>query len=386
MRAPRPSATVAINETALGLRRQGIDVITLAAGEPDGATPQPVVAATWRALSEEGYTHYTDSRGILELRQAIARKLARENGVSYDPGTEILVTPGAKQGLFYACLAFLDEGLEALVPEPAWVSYAECVTVAGGRYVPVPLDPARGFLLTEESLEKRVTKATRMILLNTPCNPTGRVLARREIDAVATVARRHDLLVLSDEIYEKLVFEGEHHSIAAWPGMRERTLTLNGFSKVFAMTGFRLGYIAGPAQLVAPLVTLQQHSATCPTAFVQRGAVDAVESSQDFVARQNTAFRQRRDRLVEALSKVEGLSVSPPEGTFYLFLGLGGRRRKSTEVARRLLEEAHVALTPGVAFGKAGEGFLRLSFAAADGVLDEAVRRIARAFPRIVKG
>jgi aspartate aminotransferase len=387
LRKIHPSATVELNERAAALAREGKHVIALAAGEPDFDPPAHVVRETKKALSS-GYTHYTSSLGLLELRQTIARKLKEDNGLTYDPACEVLVTPGAKQGLVYACLAFLDEGDEVLSPEPAWVSYPEVVALAGGRYVPVPTRKEDNFQITREALEARVTRRTRMILVNTPCNPTGRVLTEAELVAIAECARGHDLIVLSDEIYEKLVYDHHRHrSIATLAGMWERTLTLNGFSKMYAMTGFRLGYLAAPAAALRELNKLQQHSATCPTAFAQKGAAGCLDATGAAapVRRMVRRFASRRKMMVAGLSQIEGLKVRPPEGTFYMWLDCTRITMDSRALSRRLLDEALVALTPGVAFGECGEGFLRLSFAMNEATLAEAVDRLRRALaPRAV--
>lgn len=379
LKSIKPSATVALNEKAAQLAREGKKVIALAAGEPDFDPPAAVLRATRKALSD-GFTHYTSSLGILELRKAIAEKLAKDNGLTYDPATEILVTPGAKQGIVYACLAFLDDGDEVLSPEPAWVSYPEITTLAGAKYVAVPTAPEKNFLITRDALEAKVTAKTRMILINSPCNPTGRVLTREELEAVADCARTHDLFVLSDEIYEKLVYgEHKHVSIASLPGMRERTFTLNGFSKIYAMTGYRLGYVAAPSAVIRELNKLQQHSATCPTAFAQAGAAVPPDSVKSTVARMIRRFAKRRKLVTEGFANIPGLVARPPEGTFYLWLDCRGITMDSRSLSHRLLEEANVALTPGVAFGACGEGFLRLSFAMDEDTLTEACARVRKA-------
>jgi aspartate aminotransferase len=382
LRSIQPSATVALSEKAAALAREGKKVIALAAGEPDFDPPAAVLRETRKALAS-GYTHYTSSLGIPELRAAIAHKLAVDNGLKYDPASEILVTPGAKQGLVYACLAYLNDGDEVLSPEPAWVSYPEITALAGARYVPVPTRPEENFRVTRDLLESKVTSRSRMIFINSPCNPTGHVLSREELTAIADCAREHDLLVLSDEIYEKLVYDKHvHHSIAGFPGMWERTLTLNGFSKIYAMTGYRLGYVAAPAPLIRELNKLQQHSATCPTAFAQKGAAVPPESVAAAVKRMVKRFAARRKLVAEGFSGIPGLMARPPEGTFYMWLDCRGLTNDSRSLSHRLLEEALVALTPGVAFGQSGEGFLRLSFAADEATLTEAITRVKKALTK----
>lgn len=378
----QPSATVELNEKAASLIKQGKDVIALAAGEPDFAPPACIVRETKKALTE-GFTHYTASLGIAELRETIAQKLAEENGLTYDPKSEILVAPGAKQGILYTCLAFLDSGDEVLSPEPAWVSYRECVTLAGATYVPVPTRREDRYRITRELLERYVTPRTKMIFINTPWNPTGRVLSEAELADVAACAREHDLLVLSDEIYERLVYDGHRHfSLATLPGMRERTLTLNGYSKTYAMTGFRLGYVAAPAPVIRELNKIQQHSATCPTSFAQKGTAGSFKAAQPAVGRMIRRFVQRRKLVMEGLSNIPGLTLLAPEGTFYMWVDCSAVSGDSKAVSCRLLEDSLVAMTPGVAFGDAGEGCLRLSFAVGEETLQEACRRIRSAFTR----
>lgn len=382
LRNIQPSATVALNEKAAQLVREGKKVIALAAGEPDFDPPAVVVEETVKAL-KSGFTHYTSSLGILELRTVIAQKLREDNGLTYNPATEILVTPGAKQGLVYACLAYLNDGDEVIAPEPAWVSYPEVVALAGATYVPVPTDPEKNFLVTRDALEAKITKRTRMIFLNTPCNPTGRVMSKQELEAIAEAAKEHDLFVLSDEIYEKLVFDGhKHYSIAGFPGMWERTLTLNGFSKIYAMTGYRLGYVAAPAPIIRELNKLQQHSATCPTAFAQKGAAVDPKLVESSVAHMIEKFAARRTLMVKGLAGIPGLKANAPEGSFYMWLDCRGITNDSRGLSHRLLDEALVALTPGVAFGQSGEGFLRLSFAMDEATLTEACDRIRAALTK----
>jgi aspartate aminotransferase len=382
LRSIQPSATVALNEKAAQLAREGKKVIALAAGEPDFDPPKAVLAETKKALAS-GWTHYTSSLGIPELRRTIALKLKEQNGLTYDPATEILVTPGAKQGLVYAALAYLNDGDEVLSPEPAWVSYPEICALAGAKYVPVPTKPEENFLITRDALESRVTSRSRMIFINSPCNPTGRVLSKEELTAIADVAKKHDLFVLSDEIYEKLVFDGhQHFSLAGFPGMWERTLTLNGFSKIYAMTGYRLGYVAAPAPIIRELNKLQQHSATCPTAFAQKGAAVEPKAVESTVAKMIKRFEKRRKLMVKGLAGIPGLVARAPEGTFYMWLDCRGITDDSRSLSHRLLEDALVALTPGVAFGQSGEGFLRLSFAMDEATLEEACSRIRASLTR----
>jgi aspartate aminotransferase len=383
VRILQPSATVELNERAAQLAKEGKDVIALAAGEPDFPPPAYVLRETKKALTE-GHTHYTSSMGMLELRQTIAEKLKADNGLTYNPATEIIVTPGAKQGILYTCLAFLNRDDEVISPEPGWVSYKECATLAEAKYVPVPTKKEDNFRISREALEMAASPRSRLLLVNTPCNPTGRVLTLRELEDIAAFAKERDLIVLSDEIYEKLVYDRHKHiSIASLPGMWERTITLNGYAKMYAMTGYRLGYAAAPAGIIKELNKIQQHSATCPTAFAQKGAAGSYGPSQPAVRKMLKAFKERRKLMVEGLAGIKGLRVIPPEGSFYMWLDCTAVTNDSKALSRRLLEEVQLALTPGVAFGACGEGFLRLSFATSTETLTEACRRIRTAFEKM---
>jgi aspartate aminotransferase len=358
----RESGTVGLMDRARQLRAQGEDVVSLAGGEPDFDTPSEAVEEAVRAL-REGFTHYVSSRGIPELRRAIAEKLHRENGIVYDPDTEIVVTVGAKMALLSAILALVEPGEEVVCFGPAWVSYQPMVALAGGRLVAVPLRAEGGrFAFDEEEVRCAITPRTKALLVNTPHNPTGKVFTQGELTFLAGLARERDLVVIADEIYEHIVYDGRRHlSIASLEGMRERTVTVNGFSKAYAMTGWRLGYLAAPAVIASAALALTQQTTTCATSFAQRGAVAALSGGGAAVAAMVAEFGRRRQYLLERLRAIPGVQLVPPEGTFYAFPRLPGGT-PSAEVARRLLEERQVAVVPGSAFGEAGEGFVRLSF------------------------
>ncbi|MFF9143377.1 pyridoxal phosphate-dependent aminotransferase [Streptomyces sp. NPDC014861] len=375
------SPTVALLDEVQRRRALGLDVLNLSGGEPDFATPDHVVEPAVEAL-RDGFTHYTPSRGIPELREAIAAKLHTDNGIEADPGTDIIVTPSAKHGMFIALAGVIAPGDEVLVPSPAWVSYAPMITLLGGRAVDVPLDPRSGFTLTAEQLTEAVTPRTRAVLVNTPNNPTGRMLTADEADALARVADRHDLVVLADEIYEHIRYGGRtHRSLAARPDCRERTLTVNGFSKSYAMTGWRLGYVAGPTAVMREVVKVQEHTVGCASSFVQRGALAALgEASRPCVDDMVASYDARRRFLVGALNKIPGVTCDDPEGAFYALpdisgLGLGSGQ----ECAAWLIEHAGVVVTPGSAFGPSAERHVRLSFAAPLDILTTAVERITAA-------
>ena len=379
-----PSPTMAVSDRARTLKAQGIDVIDLGGGDPDFITPAHIRQAAADAMNA-GDTHYVSSPGIPALRKAIARKLKDDNGIEVDPIGGIVVTPGGKQSLFEAIMALVNPGDDVLVVEPAWVSYVPMIELAGGRAVPVRLSPDNNWLVTREALEAAATPGTRIMIINSPNNPTGRVLSSAELDAVATFANDHDLLVFTDEMYEKILYGGNQHiSLATLPGMAERTLTFNGFSKAYAMTGWRLGYVAGPKTYIAEVEKVHSHSVSCATSFVQAAGVTALEGPQAFIGEMVSAWDRRRRMVAEGLNAVKGVSCPLVEGAFYAFPDIRATGKSSAEIADLLLQEGHVALVPGVAFGEAGEGHLRLSFATSDELLTTAVDRIGNVLGRRV--
>lgn len=383
--AIEPSPTVAVSDRARQLREAGHDVIDLGGGDPDFATPAHIVAAATEAL-QAGDTHYVASPGIPALRAAIADKLRADNGVSYD-ANEIIVTPGGKPALFATIMALVDRGDDVLILDPGWVSYAPEVIMAGGNPISLPLRAEDNFAITAELLREHVTPSTRAIILCTPNNPTGRVATPAELTAVAELAIERDLLVLSDEIYEKLVYDGaKHRTIAAVPGMRERTILLNGFSKAYAMTGWRLGYLAAPGAIVRQVLKVHSHSVTCATSFGQRGAIEALRGPQEFIGEMVAAYDRRRHLVADGLNAIPGVKCALPEGAFYALPDIRGTGMSSTRCAEYLIEEARVAVTPGNAFGAAGEGHVRLSFATSDALLTSAIERMAGALARVPAG
>lgn len=372
------SATVSVMDKARRLKAEGRSVVDLSGGDPDFPTAPHVTDAAIRSL-QNGFTHYTPSRGIPELLKAIARKLADENGVRYEPAREIIVMPGAKQALFVAAQALLDPGDEMILFSPAWVSYEPCAALAGARTVYVPMNMGTTPAQLKADLAAAISPRTKLAIINTPNNPTGQVWSRAHLEVVAEAAQAHDFLVLSDEIYEKLIYDGEEHvSIAGFPGMWERTLILNGLSKSHAMTGWRLGYIAGPEPLISEMLKIHQHSSTCASSFVQGAAVAALNGPQDYTAYMIGRYKARRDRLVEALNAIPGIRCDLPQGAFYAFPNIAGTGLSSLEFADRLLDTEAVAVTPGDAFGPGGEGYVRLSYANSDEMLEEGARRIKR--------
>lgn len=366
------SPTVVFRELAQRRLSEGYEVFDLTIGEPDFDTPPHIVEAAYDAL-KAGFTHYVNSRGISELLDAIAAKLAQDNDLDYAPDREILVTLGGKQAIFCAVVATVEQGDEVLVLDPAWVSYDPMVRLAGGIPVHVPLSPEDNFRITEAQLSAHLTNRTRMVILNSPNNPTGRVATSAELEAVAAIAEKANLLIISDEIYEKLVYDDcRHISIATLPGMRDHTLVVNGFSKSYAMTGWRLGYVAGPASLIGALLKVHQHSVTCTTSFIQKAAVAALTGPQDDMVRMVAEFGARRDLVVQGLNAIPGVKCSQIEGAFYAFPDVSAYGT-GEEVGKVLLRDGGVALVPGSAFGESCGNHLRLSFAASRETLERAL-------------
>ncbi|HET9660639.1 MAG TPA: pyridoxal phosphate-dependent aminotransferase [Thermomicrobiales bacterium] len=378
VKSASPSPTVAVSNKARELKAQGIDVIDLGGGDPDFITPENIRLAATEAMNA-GDTHYVASNGTPALKKALVKKLLDDNRLEYDPG-EIMVTPGGKQALFAAMLATVEEGVDVMLLEPAWVSYASMVEIAGGRVVPVSLDPDTNFRVTRELLEAAVTPGTRGLMVNSPSNPTGRVLTLDEIQAICDFAIEHDILVYTDEMYEKIIYGGrQHYSIAAFPGMWDRTLTFNGLSKAYAMTGWRLGYVAGPRAFIDEMGKVQSHSVSQATSFVQAAAVQALLGPQESVGQMVQAWDRRRHMVTNGLNKVKGMRCPLPEGAFYAFPDARETGMSSVDLGAKLLQEARVAVTPGIAFGQAGEGHFRVSFATADELLEDAIQRVGDA-------
>lgn len=375
-------ATVAVSNRMREMQRAGIDVVEFAGGDPDFPTPAHIIDAAVAAM-RAGDTHYVASRGIPELREAIAAKFERDNGLQYDPAREILVTPSGKHALFCATMTLLDKGDEAIILDPSWVTYEACVRLAGATPVSVPLVVDDNFRITAEKLARAASPRSKLLIINSPNNPTGRVLDTDELAAIAAFAQEHNLVVIADEMYEKIIFDGRPHvSLATLPGMRERTLTLNGFSKAYAMTGWRLGYIAGPADMIAQILKVHEQSVSCAASFAQRGGVAALTGSQECVEMMAAEYQARRDLIVEGLNRLPGVRCHLPEGAFYAFPDIRGTGMSSAEFAEFAISEAHVALTAGDSFGAAGEGHVRLSFATSRERIVEGLERLARALAK----
>ena len=364
----KPSATLRISAMAKELARQGKPVIDMSVGEPDFKTPAYIIEGAIKALND-GKVFYTPTRGIPELLDAIAEKLKRENNIDASP-ENIIVTPGAKYAIFEAIMATIDEGDEVILLDPSWVSYEPCILMAGGKPVWVPYTSD----FRDAPIEEYITPKTKMIIINTPNNPLGIVYSLDFLKKIRDLAVDHDLLVLSDEIYEKIIFEGKHISIASLDGMFERTITVNGFSKTYAMTGWRLGYAVANEEIIKSMNKIQSHSVSHPTSFVQYAGVIALKSDQSFIKKMVEEFRARRDILVKGLDEL-GLEYAPPMGAFYVFVNVGMDGLKFCE---EMLKREFVALTPGEAFGKAYKEWVRISYATSRENIREFILRLER--------
>lgn len=377
------SPTTLMMQKGRELAAAGHDVVNLAGGEPDFDTPAHIVEAAFAAI-RAGDTHYPPSFGTPALLEAIVAKLRRENNVHHIQPAQVLVTPGGKFALYVALAVTLNPGDEVLVLDPAWVSYAPMVQLNRGVPVHVPLPSDANFAISEELLRQYVTPRTKLVMLNSPNNPTGRVITRAELDALCKVCIEHDLYLLSDEIYEHILFDGAvHYSPAAEPGMAERTIIVNGFSKAYAMTGWRLAWLAGPAPVMKLARVFQTQSVTSAASFAMAAGVAALNGPQDAVHAMTAAYAQRRRFVLDALEEIPGIECAPIEGAFYIFPKFTQTAKSSLEIANILLEQAHIATTPGIAFGAASEGHVRFSIATHQHDLERTVERLARLVPTL---
>jgi aminotransferase len=359
------------------------DVVSLGVGEPDFDTPWHIRDEGIYSL-EKGRTFYTSNSGLMELRTEISNYLRRRCNVSYNPRKEILVTVGGSEGIDVALRAMLDPGDEVLIPQPSYVSYLPCVVLADGVPVTIELKEENEFRLTREELLEKITDRTKILVLPFPNNPTGAVMRREDLEAVAEVCIEKDIFVLSDEIYSELTYGEDHVSIASLPGMKERTLTINGFSKAYAMTGWRLGYICGPQEIIGQMTKIHQYAIMCAPTTSQYAAVEAMKNGDADVARMRESYNQRRRFLMHSFQEM-GLSCFEPFGAFYVFPCIKEFGMSSDEFATRLLEEERVAVVPGTAFGACGEGFLRISYAYSIEDLKIALERMNRFIERLRK-
>jgi len=361
----------------------GEKIIHLEIGRPDFDTPRHIKEAAKRAI-DEGKVHYSSNYGIPELRDAIARKLKEDNGLSYDPNSEIIVTVGANEAVLITMMGLLSPGDEVLIPDPCWLHYFYCAQLAGAVPISVPLREENGFNPDLRDVRSRLTSKTRMVVINTPNNPTGAVFSREVLEGLAQLARERDLFVLSDEIYEKMVYEGSRHvSIGSLPGMRERTVTINGFSKIYAMDGWRLGYVAADKGWMSALIRIHQYTTVCATTFAQWGAVEALNGSQAEAAEMVREFDRRRDLVYGALKEIPGINVLKPKGAFYIFPNIKALGKTPEELSDDLLERAKVAVVPGTTLGEYGKDYIRISYANSYDNLKIAMERMKKALEKI---
>jgi len=368
------SVTLEIGARAKKMVKEGIDVVSLAAGEPDFDTPEHIKQAAVKAINE-GFTKYTPSSGMIELRQAISRKFKKDNDLEYTP-EQIVVSNGAKHSINNVFQALCEEGDEVLIPAPYWLSYPAMVNMAEATPVFVPTKKENNFKLTEKDLEAKITKNTKCLVLNSPSNPTGSVYSQDELKMVARVAVKHKFFVMSDEIYEKLIYGNTKHISIASLGkeIKDLTITVNGVSKSYSMTGWRIGYAAGPIEIMKAIGNLQSHAASNPASISQRATIAALEESQDCVRDMRIEFAKRRDMMVAGIEAIQNMSCIRPEGAFYLFCDISKLKMGSVQVANRLLDEAKVATIPGEPFG--ADDFIRLSFATGEEKIKKALSRI----------
>jgi aspartate/methionine/tyrosine aminotransferase len=363
------------------LEAKGKNIIHLEIGEPDFDTPRNIIDAAIEALNQ-GWTHYGPSAGLPEFREAIAEEVSKSRRIEVKP-SEVVVTPGAKPIMFFSILALADEGEEIIYPNPGFPIYESVINFLGAKSVPIQLREENEFRLDVEELERLITKRTKMIIINSPANPTGGVLTREDLRVIAELAVENDIYVLSDEIYSRIIFEGEHHSISSFPGMRERTIILDGFSKTYAMTGWRLGYGVMPEKLAEQVAKLQTNATSCTASFPQRAGMVGLKGPQEEVEKMVAEFKKRIEVMVEGLNRIKGFKCLLPRGAFYVFPNVKALGWKSLKLEDYFLNQAGVATLSGTSFGAFGEGYLRLSCANSVENIKEALGRIEAAVQKI---
>lgn len=367
-----PSGTLATANLVDKLKAEGVDIISFALGEPDFTTPKHIIEAAKLAL-DDGFTHYTPSFGIPELRKAISEKSRSENGIPCKP-ENVIVTP-TKLGIFESLLALAQKGDEVIVSDPGFVSYFQVINFTEAKIIGVALSDEDDFRLLPENVAEAVSPKTKVILLNSPNNPTGSVSTKDDLKGIADIARDHNIYIISDEIYEKIIYDGAHHSIASFEGMFEKTVTLNGFSKSYAMTGWRLGWAIATKEIVQAINRIQQHSLSCAVSFAQKAGVAALSGTQEPVNDMVKEFKARRDMVCQGINEIPKLSCRIPQGAFYVFVKYD-YDMPSIDFAKFLIEKANVAVTPGSAFGVCGESYIRLSYATSRGKISQGLKRI----------
>ncbi|HYE84329.1 MAG TPA: pyridoxal phosphate-dependent aminotransferase [Clostridia bacterium] len=349
-------------EAANHLRAQGVNIIDLALGRPDFDTPVNIKMAAQKAL-DEGQVHYTSNYGVSQLTNAISKKIKTDNNLDYDANGEIMVTVGACEAVYAAMTSFLNPGDEVIVPSPGWLNYIYIPGMLGAKPVTVPLKEENNFALSAADVEAKITSKTKMLILVSPHNPTGAVVKKSDMEAIAELAKKHDFLVLADEVYEKIIYDGnENFSIGSLPGMKERTIIINAVSKTYSMTGWRIGWIAADRNLMKTLVRTHQYLVTCATSFAQFGAIEALEGSQCRSKEMVAEFKRRRDLVVKSINELPKIKCCNPSGAFYVFANIKGLNMSSMDASTFFLEKAAVATVPGSAFGDEGEGYIRISY------------------------
>ncbi|MCD6444665.1 pyridoxal phosphate-dependent aminotransferase [Candidatus Bathyarchaeota archaeon] len=371
-----------ILQKAKMLEREGYDVIHFEIGEPDFDTPEHIKEAAIKAL-REGYTHYTPSPGILELREAISEYLEEEFKVEYSPD-EIIATPGGKAAIFYALTTVVEEGDEVIIPDPAFPAYESVIRFLNAKPVFVRLKEENDFRMIPEDVEAKVTDKTKAVVINSPHNPCGSVLTKSDVEGLAEIALRHNLVLITDDVYHKIIYDGfEHESVVSIPEVRDRVLLLNSLSKTYAMTGWRIGYIAADRRFIERMVVLQNNLVSCLPAFVQKATVAALRGPQDFVKKMIDEYRRRRDVIVDGLNRIRGFKCKKPLGAFYAFPNIKGVGMDERELVEYLLKEAKVATLHGSAFGPGGEGYLRFSYATSIDLIKAGLERIKVAIEKL---
>ena len=374
----------AVMEKATKMQQAGEKVIHLEIGRPDFDTPEKIKEAAYESL-KAGHVFYTSNYGTPALRKEIAQWETEHHGVNYE-AEEVLVTVGVGEATYASMAAFLEEGDEVLVPNPVWLNYIHVPSSLGAVPVTYSLKEENNYQIDFEEMESKVTDKTKMIVIVNPSNPTGGVFSRETLEKLSEIAIKNDLLVVADEIYSQLVYDGtEHISIASLPGMKERTITLGGFSKAYSMTGWRLGYMCAPKEIIGACVRVHQYTITCASSFVQDAAVTALRDCAEDVEAMRQEYQRRKDYVVKALNEIDGISCNNPQGAFYIFVNIKSLGMSSMEVAEYILEHAKVVMVPGSAFGTEGEGYLRLSYSCSYEDLQEACKRIKEAVAELKK-
>ena len=363
------------------LEAQGRDIIHLEIGQPDFPTPMNIIEAAYKAM-KDGHTGYCPSAGVPEFREVIAHHITETRNVNIHPD-EVTVTPGAKPIIFFTILALVDDGDEVIYPEPGFPVYESVIDFIGGKPIPLPLKEEVDFRFRLEDLESRISNRTKLLILNSPQNPTGGTLTPDDYQAIAELAEKHNFYILTDEVYSRLLYEGTHHSILSLPGMKERTILIDGHSKTYAMTGWRLGYGVAPQPIADKITRLTINSNSCTATFTQIAGIEALRGPQAFVTEMVAEFQKRRDTIVDGLNAINGITCIKPLGSFYVFPNVTALPLSCEALADYLMEEADIALLPGTAFGKYGDGYLRLSYANALENITEALQRMKTAIAKL---